>query len=70
VIYTLSSKGEVTLNRLPWHDGKAGKPEAVVRLPFAFPQQTNGNAYDVARDLSKIVYVKPGGQYDLYLLSK
>jgi hypothetical protein len=39
-------------------------------LPFAFPQQTNGNAYDVARDLSKIVYVKPGGQYDLYLLSK
>jgi hypothetical protein len=24
----------------------------------------------VARDLSKIVYVKPGGQYDLYLLSK
>jgi serine/threonine protein kinase len=70
VLYTLSSKGEVTLNRLPWREGRAtGKPEMVFRLPFAFPQQTYGNAYDVARDQSKIVYVKPGGQYDLFLLS-
>ena len=70
VLYTLSSKGEVTLNRLPWHDGKAtGKSQMVFRVPFAFPQQTYGNAYDVARDQSKIVYVKPGGQYELFLLS-
>jgi serine/threonine protein kinase/Tol biopolymer transport system component len=71
VVYTLSAKGDVTLNRLAWRDGKAyGKPETVFKVPFAFPQQTSGNAYDVARDLSKIVYVKPGGQYDLYLLGR
>jgi serine/threonine protein kinase/Tol biopolymer transport system component len=69
VVYTLSAKGEVTLNRMPWHEGKAaGKSEVVFKVPFAFPQQTIGNAYDVARDLSRIVYVKEGGQYDLYLL--
>jgi len=71
VLYALSLKGEVTLNRVPWSDGKVtGKPELVLKVPFAFPQATSGNAYDVARDLSKIVYVRPGGQFDLYLLSR
>ncbi len=71
VIYTVSSRGEVTLYRLPWHDGKAtGPAQVVLKVPFAFPQNFNGNAYDVARDLSKIVYTRPGGQFDLYLLSR
>jgi serine/threonine protein kinase/sugar lactone lactonase YvrE len=71
VLYTLSTRGEVTLYRLPWLDGKVtGSPLTVLKLPFAFAQRYGGNSYDIARDLSKIVYVRPGGQFDLYLLSK
>ncbi len=71
VIYTISSRGEVTLYRLPWRDGKAtGAAQVVLKLPFAFSQVFGGNAYDIARDLSKIVYARPGGQFDLYLLSR
>jgi hypothetical protein len=29
-----------------------------------------GNAYSVSPDLSKIVFVRPGGYDDLYLLSQ
>jgi len=71
VVYTVSSRGAVIVYRLPWHDGNiTGPAQAVLKLPFAFPQTTNGNAYDVARDLSRIAYVRPGGQFDLYLLSR
>jgi serine/threonine protein kinase len=71
VLYTVSTRGEVTLYRLPWADGKvAGTPQTVLKLPFAFAQRYGGNAYDIARDLSKIVYARPGGQFDLYLLSQ
>ncbi len=70
VLYTLSTRGEVTLYRLPWLDGKAAGPvQTVLKLPFAFPQFFEGNTYDVAPDLSKIIYARPGGQFDLYLLS-
>jgi hypothetical protein len=54
-----------------WIDGKVtGNPQTVLNLPFAFAQRFGGNAYDIARDLSKIVYTRPGGQFDLYLLSR
>jgi len=71
VLYTTSSRGEVTLFRVPWSSGKlTGRPQVVLKLPFAFAQRFQGNAYDIARDLSKIVYVRPGGQFDIYLLSR
>ena len=71
VLYTISTRGEVTLYRAPWNDGKiTGAPQTLMKLPFAFAQRFGGNAYDVARDLSKIVYVRPGGQFDFYLLSQ
>ena len=71
ILYTISTRGEVTLYRLPWAGGKvAGPPQTVLRLPFAFAQRYGGNAYDIARDLSKIVYARPGGQFDIYLLSQ
>jgi hypothetical protein len=71
VLYAISSRGEVTLYRLPWLKGRAtGSTQAVMKLPFAFSQFLGGNAYDVAGDLSKIVYARPGGQYDLYLFSR
>ncbi len=71
VLYTVSTRGEVTLYRVSWSDGKVtGSPQTVLRLPFAFAQRFGGNAYDIARDLSKIVYTRPGGRFDLYLLSQ
>jgi len=35
-----------------------------------FPVLYGGNAYDFSRDLSTIVYARPGGHADLYLLSQ
>jgi serine/threonine protein kinase len=71
ILYTVSERGEVIVNRVAWSDGKTvGKSQTVAKLPFAFAQNTGGNAYDVARDFSKIVYVRPNGQFDLYLLSQ
>jgi serine/threonine protein kinase len=71
VLYSVSSRGKVVLYQLPWLDGKAvGKPQPVFKLPFAFPQFFSGNAYDFTRDGSKVVYVRPGGQFDLYRLSQ
>jgi serine/threonine protein kinase/Tol biopolymer transport system component len=71
LLYTVSSRGEVTIHRRPWKDGELTGPDQVaLRVPFAFPQDYQGNAYDFSRDLSTIVYVRPGGQADLYLLAQ
>jgi serine/threonine protein kinase len=71
VLYSVSSRGKVILYRVPWFDGRAvGKPQPVLTLPFAFPQFFAGNAYDFTRDGTKFVYVRPGGQFDLYRLSQ
>jgi hypothetical protein len=70
ILYATSARGEVTLFRVPWANGKlTGQSQVVIKLPFAFPQRFQGNAYDIARDLSKVVYARPGGQFDIYLLS-
>jgi Tol biopolymer transport system component len=70
VNYTVSARGEVALYRVPWSNGKVtGAAQLVWKLPFSFPQSYAGNAYDISHDLSKIVYVRPGGQFDIYLLS-
>jgi len=70
LLYAVATRGEVTFYRQAWRDGKLiGKPEVALKLPFAFPLEYQGNAYDIARDLSTIVYARRGGQADLYLLS-
>ena len=71
-LYPVASRGEVTIYRQPWRDGKLiGAPQAALKVPFAFPlQYANGNAYDFSRDLSTIVYTRPGGHADLYLLTQ
>jgi serine/threonine protein kinase/Tol biopolymer transport system component len=67
--YTISARGEVTLYRVPWSNGKLiGVAQPVWKLPFAFPQNYSGNAYDISDDFSKVVYVRPGGQFDIYRL--
>jgi eukaryotic-like serine/threonine-protein kinase len=69
-LYATSSHGETILSRQPWKDGKiTGPAQVALKLPFAFRQDYSGNAYDFSPDLSTIVYARPGGQANLYLLS-
>jgi hypothetical protein len=61
----------VVFYRQKWHDGQlAGKPEVVLKLPFSFRLYYQGNAFDYSRDLSSIVYSRPGGEADFYRLSQ
>ena len=71
-LYAVAARGEVTIYRQPWREGKLiGAPQVALKVPFAFPMQyATGNAYDFSKDLSTIVYARPGGQADLYLLSQ
>ncbi len=70
-LYGSSVRGAVTIYRQPWRDGKdIGAPEAALKVPFAFPLDYVGNGYDFSADLSAIVYARPTGHYDLYLLSQ
>jgi len=71
IFYLVASRGETTIYRRPWHDGKfSGPAQPAIKLPFAFRSGYAGNAYDFSKDLSTIVYARPGGQADLYLLSQ
>ena len=71
LLYAVASRGEVTIYRQPWRDGKLiGTPQVALKVPFAFPLSYGGNAYDFSRDLSTIVYARPGGHADLFLLSQ
>ena len=70
-LYAVASSGDVTIYRQPWKDGKLiGAPQVALKVPFAFPLEYHGNAYDVSRDLSTIVYASPAGHADLNLLSQ
>ncbi len=71
ILYLAASHGETTLYRQPWHDGKlTGPSQVALKLPFSFRQGYSGTAYDFSKDLSTIVYARPGGHADLYLLSQ
>jgi Tol biopolymer transport system component len=66
-LYLSASRGETVIYRQPWHDGKlSGPPQPATKVPFAFRQGFAGNAYDFSRDVSTIVYARPGGQADVY----
>ena len=70
-LYPVAGRGEVTFHRQAWQEGRpVGKPQVALRLPFALPLFYRGNALDFSRDLSTIVYARPGGQADLYLSSQ
>ena len=71
VLYALASRGEVTFYRQALRDGDpVGKPQIALKLPFTFQLFYQGNAFDFSPDLSVVVYARPGGQADLYLLSQ
>jgi hypothetical protein len=71
-LYAVASRGEVTIYRQPWTDGKTiGAPQVALKVPFPFSLwYAEHAAYDFSRDLSTIVYAHPRGQADLYLLSQ
>jgi Tol biopolymer transport system component len=70
-LYAVPSRYDVTIYRQSWKSGKTvGQPQIALKLPFAFPLVSNGNAYDFSRDLSTVVYARPAGHADLYLLSQ
>src|SRR5262249_55492064 len=70
-LYAVPSQRDVTVYRQNWQHGKTvGSPTVALKLPFAFPLVTGGNAYDLTRDLSKVVYVRPGGHAELYYLGE
>lgn len=61
--------GENTICLSRRHDGKLTGPAVpAVKLPFSFRVDYSGNAYDFSKDLSSVVYARPTGQADLYLL--
>ena len=47
-----------------------GTPQVAVKLPFAFPLVSGGNAYDFTGDLSTVIYARPNAHADLYLLTQ
>jgi hypothetical protein len=47
-----------------------GSSQVAYKVPFAFSLSYGGNGYDFSRDLSTIVYARPGGQQDLYSLAQ
>jgi hypothetical protein len=70
-LYAIPSRHEVTIYRPNWQAGQLiGQPQVASRFPFAFPLVSGGNAYDITRDLSTVVYARPGGHADLYFLSQ
>jgi serine/threonine protein kinase len=70
-LYAVAARGQMTVYRQPWIDGKlAGPVQVALTLPFSFSISFGGNAYDFSRDLSTFVYARPGGQHDLYFLSQ
>jgi serine/threonine protein kinase/Tol biopolymer transport system component len=70
-LYAVPSRSDVTIYRQPWHDGRlTGPTQVALKLPFTFPLLAGGNAYDFTRDLSTVIYARPAGQADLYLLSQ
>jgi serine/threonine protein kinase/WD40 repeat protein len=69
-LYSVAGKGEILFYRQEWKDGKLiGEPKLALKLPFAFPLQLFGNAYDFSSDLSTSVYAHASGQADFYKLS-
>ena len=71
-LYGIASRGELTIYRQSWNDGKViGTPQVALKVPFNYSlTYTLGLSYDFSRDLSTIVYARPGGRDDLYLLSQ
>jgi hypothetical protein len=71
ILYLTPGRGGATIYRQPWRDGKVtGPAQVAIKLPFDFRLGFSGNAYEFTKDLSTVIYARPGGQADLYLFSQ
>jgi hypothetical protein len=71
ILYLNPERDGASIYRIPWRDGKTtGAAQVAIKLPFAFRPGFSGNSYEFAKDLSTVIYARPGGQADLYLLSQ
>jgi len=71
VLYPVASHGQVTFYRQSIQGEKPiSGPQVALTLPFNFPLSYSGNAFDFSPDLSTVVYARPGGQAEFYLLSQ
>jgi len=69
--YSVASNGQTIVFRQPWHNGTpTGAAVPALKLPFALREDYNGNAFVVSRDLSSVVYARPGAHQDLFLLAQ
>jgi serine/threonine protein kinase/Tol biopolymer transport system component len=70
-LYSLAAHGETIIFRQPWRNGTPiGAPVPALKIPQALREDYSGNAFAVSRDLSSVVYARPSGHDDLYLLSQ
>ena len=70
-LYSATSHGETVIYQQPWKNGTPyGSPIPALKLPMALREDYSGNAFVVADDLSSVVYARPGGHDDLYLLAE
>jgi hypothetical protein len=68
-LYAVASRGKSRFTVSFGENHRA--PQAALKVPFAFPLSSGGDSvYDFSRDLSTIVYARPGGHADLYILSQ
>ena len=70
-VYSNTLNGQTRLYSQRWQTGKMiGSEKPVLKFPFALSALYVGNAYDVSRDLSTIVYAQRSGHADLYFLKR
>jgi hypothetical protein len=67
-LYALSLADKKCTLLLPGHASAYDHFSSDGKLPFAFRHSYLGNAYDSSKDLSTVVYTRPGSHADLYLL--
>lgn len=71
ILYLVPGRSEMIVYRHPFRDGKLiGEAEVAARLPFTFPLEDYGTAYDFSRDLSHLVYSEIHGQSNIYRLRR
>ncbi|MGA7460755.1 MAG: protein kinase [Candidatus Korobacteraceae bacterium] len=69
-LFATTIHGQTSIYRQPWRNGEAvGEPQRVLTFPFAVREDFAGNAATISDDLSVMVYARPNGHEDLYLLS-
>jgi Tol biopolymer transport system component len=69
--YSQASSDQTTIFRQLLKNGElAGPPVPAVKIAFALREDYSGNAFAVSSDLTSIVFSRPNGHQDLFLLSQ